>query len=253
MKKIGVLMALTLVVSGLLSTVAFAGPEDVCSGTKFDVEDLPAEIDFDGDGDIDVTITLVDDNTAHFDLSDEVVSAEVCVKAGSENQGDGPENHVITEDSDLDHTTGKELSHVSVIDVVFEEPEVCPPGTDFEGEPFPVPGDVSSCNEEEPGDEPTAALIQGDCETLPVLTLTNPTEEEVTFVVNGVEVVVAAGSVQNVELSGFGNVVVTVGEDTILDDVAVTPTGCEGLPPTLPPPGVPPFGGPNPPGLPVTL
>jgi hypothetical protein len=86
-----------------------------------------------------------------------------------------------------------------------------------------------------------------------VLTLVNPTDAEVTFLVNGFEVTVAADTTQSVTLSGFGNVVVMVGEDTILDTVAVTPTGCEGTPPQLPPPGLPP-GGPTPPsGLPVTL
>ena len=103
-----------------------------------------------------------------------------------------------------------------------------------------------------PGDEPVAALIQGDCVTMPVLTLTNPTDAEVTFSVNGSEVTVAAASQQNVSLSGFGNVVVTVGEDTILDAVAVVPEAC-----VLPEGGTnpPPIGGtgPTPSGLPFTL
>jgi len=100
-------------------TSAGAQTEQVCSGTKVDFADLPATIDG-------VTITVVDANTVHFDIP-EGSTVTVCVKAGSAKQGDGPENHVLTADADLDHSSHKDISHVSVISVMT--PTTPPPTT----------------------------------------------------------------------------------------------------------------------------
>jgi len=100
-------------------TSAGAQTEEVCSGTKVDFANLPATIDG-------VTITVVDANTVHFDIP-EGSTVTVCVKAGSAEQGDGPENHVLTADADLDHSSGKGISHVSVISVTT--PTTPPPTT----------------------------------------------------------------------------------------------------------------------------
>ena len=100
-------------------TSAGAQTEEVCSGTKVDFANLPATIDG-------VTITVVDANTVHFDIP-EGSTVTVCVKAGSAKQGDGPENHVLTADADLDHSSHKDISHVSVISVTT--PTTPPPTT----------------------------------------------------------------------------------------------------------------------------
>jgi hypothetical protein len=98
-----------------------AQSEQVCPGTQVAVENLPATISG-------VTITLVDDNTVHFDIPTGS-TVQVCVKAGSAEQGDGPEIITLTADADVDHSSGKELSHVSVISVVTTPPPTTPPPT----------------------------------------------------------------------------------------------------------------------------
>lgn len=118
------------------AVASYAGVDDVCSGDKYDVEDLPATTT---DG---VVITLVASDTAHFDLPEGAVSAEICVKAGSENQGDGPEYLTLFADSDVDHSSDKDLSHVSVVNVVFGSPSPTDePPTPTEG---PTPTDEPS-------------------------------------------------------------------------------------------------------------
>ena len=96
-----------LVVGATFGLSASAGPEDVCSGSKVDFENLPATVDG-------VTISVVDDETVHFDIPDGS-TVEVCVKAGSAKQGNGPEYTTLTSDADVVHASGKELSHVSVV------------------------------------------------------------------------------------------------------------------------------------------
>jgi cell division septation protein DedD len=115
--------AATMVVAWSVLTVmamTSAGANDqVCAGTQVAFEDLPATIDG-------VTITVVDDDTVHFDIP-EGSTVTVCVKAGSAEQGDGPETTTLTADADLDHSSGKEISHVSVISVTT--PTTPPPTT----------------------------------------------------------------------------------------------------------------------------
>lgn len=115
------LSIVTVVVFGMVVYVggASAAEDEVCPGTKVDVENLPATIDG-------VTITLVDADTVHFDIP-EGSTVQVCVKAGSAEQGDGPEFFTLTADADLDHSSGKELSHVSVISVVTTTSTPPPP------------------------------------------------------------------------------------------------------------------------------
>jgi LPXTG-motif cell wall-anchored protein len=144
-------LAVVITVVGMMvvAPFAFAAEDDKCSGEKYDVVDLPATT---ADG---VVITLVDADTVHFDLPDGAVSADICVKAGSAQQGDGPEYLTITGDADVDHSTGKELSHVSVIDVTFEEPDPDPsPSPDPDPSPSPDP-DPDPSPEPDPDPEPS--------------------------------------------------------------------------------------------------
>lgn len=112
--------ALLALLALLVVSPAWASNPGVCSGEKVDFEDLPATIDG-------VTITVVDDETVHFDIP-EGSTVEVCVKAGSAKQGDGPEYYTLTEDGNLSHSSGKDISHVSVISVVTESPSPSPTG-----------------------------------------------------------------------------------------------------------------------------
>jgi len=96
-----------LVVGATFGLSASAGPDNVCSGSKVDFENLPATVEG-------VTISVVDENTVHFDIPDGS-TVEVCVKAGSVKQGNGPEYITLTADADVVHASGKELSHVSVV------------------------------------------------------------------------------------------------------------------------------------------
>jgi hypothetical protein len=81
----------------------------VCAGTKVDFGSLPTTIEG-------IAITVVDSGTVHFDIPDGA-TVEVCVKAGSTEAGEGPENLTLTADAAVGHSSGKELSHVSVIGV----------------------------------------------------------------------------------------------------------------------------------------
>jgi hypothetical protein len=125
-------------IAGMLAVPAFAlgegNPEQVCQGTKFDVEELPQSVDVDGDGDIDVTISLIEPELVYFDFSDEVATAQVCVKAGSANSGDGPEYVTLEGDGALSHSSGKDLSHVSVISITLK-PTTPPPPPDDDNPP----------------------------------------------------------------------------------------------------------------------
>jgi hypothetical protein len=116
-----VFMVLSLLVVGTtVGLTASAGPNDVCSGSKVDFENLPATVEG-------VTITVVDEKTVHFDIPDGS-TVEVCVKAGSAKQGNGPQHTLLTADGDVSHSSGKDLSHVSVITVA--EPTPTPSPTD---------------------------------------------------------------------------------------------------------------------------
>ena len=139
-------IGLALVVAGATGAVA---NEQVCSGEKFDVEELPVTT---ADG---VVITLVDADTVNFDLPDNAVSATVCLKAGSANQEEGgPEEYVLLGDTSLDHSTGKDLSHVSVIDVIFEEEPSPSPTPEPTPSPEPTPEPEPSPTPEPPVDKP---------------------------------------------------------------------------------------------------
>lgn len=154
MKKIAILLAMVSMIAAsalLIMVPAGAAPEDVCPGTKVDVEDLPATIEG-------VEITLVSSTEVNFNI-EEGTTVTVCVKAGSEEQGDGPETHVLTEDTTLTHSTLKDLSHVSVISVTSPTTATTEPPT-----------------------EPTASLTTPNCENQNIVaTGVNPTSEEVTF------------------------------------------------------------------------
>jgi len=102
----------------LLTANAAPDPNKVCGGTKVDAENLPATIGG-------VTITVVDEATVHFDIPDGT-TVEVCVKAGSAKQGNGPEYLVLTADADVSHPSGKATSHVSVLTVTEPTPTPSP-------------------------------------------------------------------------------------------------------------------------------
>ena len=99
--------------------------------------------------------------------------------------------------------------------------------------------------EECPVDEPTAALIQGDCIVDPFVTLDNPGIAARTFTVNGQDFDVPGESLMDVAVD-FGPVTVTVGEDTVLEATAVEPGNCGGEPQVPPVPPVPPAFPPTP-------
>jgi hypothetical protein len=102
----------------LLGMVSLTAAQDqVCPGTQVDVEDLPETIDG-------VTITLVSDFTVRFDIP-EGTTVQVCVKAGSAEQGEGPQIFTLTSDTNI--TVAREISHVSVISV--STPTTPPPTT----------------------------------------------------------------------------------------------------------------------------
>jgi hypothetical protein len=105
--------AATLLMMGwaIFPSTAGAAPDGVCPGTKVDVDDIGTGVTIDG-----VVITLVNDTTVNFNIV-EGTTVTVCVKAGSENQGDGPEQHTITVDTSFQHSTLKDLSHVSIVSV----------------------------------------------------------------------------------------------------------------------------------------
>jgi hypothetical protein len=96
-----------LIVGATFGVSASAGPDNVCSGAKVDFENLPATVGG-------VTISVVDEKTVHFDIPDGS-TVEVCVKAGSAKQGNGPVYTTLTADADVVHPSGKDLSHVSVV------------------------------------------------------------------------------------------------------------------------------------------
>jgi hypothetical protein len=118
MKKLPVM----LIVAGtaMLVLAAIGGPvaaqsEQVCSGTKVDVGNLPATI-------LGVQVSLVDENTVRFNIV-EGTTVVVCVKSGTA----GPEQFTITADTDITTSTGQDVSHVSVISVTI--PTTPPPTT----------------------------------------------------------------------------------------------------------------------------
>ena len=123
-----VFMVLSLLAFGAtFGLAASAGPDNVCSGSKVDFENLPATVDG-------VTISVVDEKTVHFDIPDGA-TVEVCVKAGSAKQGNGPEYSVLTADADVFHASGKDLSHLSVVSLTSPTPDPTPSPTD----PPPLP------------------------------------------------------------------------------------------------------------------
>lgn len=183
MKLLKTVAVATAVLFSVGPAVALAAPkppnEGVCSGEKFDVEDLPVTT---SDG---VIITLVDDGTVHFDLPDGATSATVCVKAGSIKQGNGPEVIVIDEDSDLDHSSGKDLSHVSVIDVVFGESPSPTPSPSPEPEPSETPSPEPEPSEEPPVNTPSdePPVVKGGNPKLPSTLPKTGIEDVVPFLI----------------------------------------------------------------------
>jgi hypothetical protein len=105
---IGVALALGAVM--VPAALAQTDPGQVCTGEKYGAGELPVTT---SDG---IVITSTGDG-AHFDLPDDVASAEVCVKGGSESSGGGPQYVTITEDTTVPTDGGHGLSHVSVVSV----------------------------------------------------------------------------------------------------------------------------------------
>ena len=105
---IGVALALGAVM--VPAALAQPDPGQVCTGEKYGAGELPVTT---SDG---IVITSTGDG-AHFDLPDDVASAEVCVKGGSESSGGGPQYVTITEDTTVSTEGGHDLSHVSVVSV----------------------------------------------------------------------------------------------------------------------------------------
>jgi hypothetical protein len=103
---IGVALGAVMVPAALAQT----DPGQVCTGEKHGAGELPVTT---SDG---IVITSTADG-AHFDLPDDVASAEVCVKGGSESSGGGPQYVTITEDTTVSTEGGHGLSHVSVVSV----------------------------------------------------------------------------------------------------------------------------------------
>ena len=137
MKKFAVLTLMVGTVAMVLGAVTSASAqESVCGGTKVDFEDLPATI-------MGVVITVVDDNTVHFDIP-EGSTVVVCVKAGSDEQGNGPEETILTADADLDHSSGKDISHVAVISVTTTTSSSPPPPPPSTSTPPPPPPSTST-------------------------------------------------------------------------------------------------------------
>jgi hypothetical protein len=103
--------AATLLMMGwaIFPSTAGAAPDDVCPGTHFELDDLPVTT-------MGVTITAVDSNTVHVDIP-EGSTVQVCLKAGSAQQQEGPEIFTLTADGDITTSSLKEISHFSVISV----------------------------------------------------------------------------------------------------------------------------------------
>jgi uncharacterized repeat protein (TIGR01451 family) len=168
-----VVLVLALGVSQTIGAmVATADPPpntQVCAGEKYNVDELPVTT-VDG-----IHIELKDPETVLFDLPEGVESAVVCVKAGSAQQDEGPQNYTITEDTEI-NTGGKDVSHVSIVSVTFETPE---PGIDVE----------KTC--------PTGTKTVGDTITYSI-TVTNTGEEDL-------ENVVVSDSLLGGTLAGFSS------------------------------------------------
>jgi hypothetical protein len=103
--------AATLLMMGwaIFPSTAGAAPDDVCPGAHFELDDLPVTT-------MGVTITAVDSNTVHVDIP-EGSTVQVCLKAGSAQQQEGPEIFTLTADGDITTSSLKEISHFSVISV----------------------------------------------------------------------------------------------------------------------------------------
>jgi hypothetical protein len=103
--------AATLLMMGwaIFPSTAGAAPDDVCPGAHFELADLPVTT-------MGVTITAVDSNTVHVDIP-EGSTVQVCLKAGSAQQQEGPETFTLTADGDITTSSLKEISHFSVISV----------------------------------------------------------------------------------------------------------------------------------------
>jgi hypothetical protein len=103
--------AATLLMMGwaIFPSTAGAAPDDVCPGAHFELDDLPVTT-------MGVTITAVDSNTVHVDIP-EGSTVQVCLKAGSAQQQEGPEIFTLTADGDITTSSLKEISHFAVISV----------------------------------------------------------------------------------------------------------------------------------------
>jgi hypothetical protein len=194
LKKIALLLtAVTAMVLGMVVYVggASAAEDEVCPGTKADVGDLPATIDG-------VIITLVDSGTVHFDIP-EGSTVQVCVKAGSAEQGEGPEFFTLTADADLDASSGKELSHVSVISITTTtttSPPAPPPTTTTNAPPPPSSTTTTAPGAQTPGPGGAGTVTKDDTtstqDVVPPSKTQTPSEE---LAFTGPESVVPIGAI----------------------------------------------------------
>ncbi|MFD6448673.1 LPXTG cell wall anchor domain-containing protein [Promicromonospora sp. NPDC060204] len=140
MRKMTVLGASALLVAGLLvpSTAAFAAPVAGAPVATTGSATCPK------DGKVDVS---GEHTTLVVTAPDGYLITGYCVKAGSANQGLGPEDVVVdppAAEVTISHSSGKAISHYTLITV--------------KAEPTPepsVPGEEPTVPGEEPGEEPT--------------------------------------------------------------------------------------------------
>lgn len=149
MRKMTVLGASALLVAGLLvpSTAAFAAPVAGAPVATTDPATCPK------DGKVDVS---GEHTTLVVTAPDGYLITGYCVKAGSANQGLGPEDVVVdppAAEVTISHSSGKAISHYTLITVKAEPtPEPSAPGE----EPT-VPGEEPT---EDTGAEPSTPAVE---------------------------------------------------------------------------------------------
>jgi LPXTG-motif cell wall-anchored protein len=166
-RKMTVLGATALLIAGLVGSpaAAFAAPiaGAPVSTTTGEYESTASTM-----GDLESTCPKdgkVDVEGAHVSL---LVTAEpgflitgYCVKAGSDNQGDGPENYVVNPPAaevTITHSSGKEISHYTLITI---QTEPTPSPSVPSGSPSPEP------SSSEPAVEPSGSTEPTDGSTVP--------------------------------------------------------------------------------------
>jgi len=155
--------AATLLMMGwaIFPSTAGAAPDDVCPGTHFELDDLPVTT-------MGVTITAVDSNTVHVDIP-EGSTVQVCLKAGSAQQQEGPEIFTLTADGDITTSSLKEISHFAVISVTVPTTSTATTSTATTTTGTTTTGTTTT------GTTTTVPGGGGGTTTVPVTTTTSPT------------------------------------------------------------------------------